>query len=45
MGPELVAELVPAVIAWNRSPAYGLAADVIDDLRVEIVVDGQTLRT
>jgi spermidine synthase len=33
----VVAELVPAVIAWNRDPAYGLAADVIDDPRVEIV--------
>jgi spermidine synthase len=34
----VVAELVPAVIAWNRNPAYRLAADVIDDPRVEIVV-------
>jgi len=33
----VVAELVPAVIAWNRNPAYRLAADVIDDPRVEIV--------
>jgi spermidine synthase len=33
----LVAELVPAVIAWNRNPAYRLAADVIDDPRLEIV--------
>lgn len=33
----IVAELVPAVIAWNRNPAYGLAADVIDDPRVEVV--------
>jgi spermidine synthase len=32
----VVAELVPAVIAWNRTPAYGLAADVIDDPRVEV---------
>jgi spermidine synthase len=32
----VVAELVPAVIAWNRDPAYGLAADVLDDPRVEI---------
>ena len=30
----VVAELVPAVIAWNRNPAYALAADVIDDPRV-----------
>ena len=34
----VVAELVPAVIAWNRNPAYRLAADVIDDPRVELVV-------
>jgi len=34
----VVAELVPAVIAWNRNPDYRLAADVIDDPRVEIVV-------
>jgi spermidine synthase len=34
----VVAELVPAVVAWNRNPAYGLAADVIDDPRVEVVV-------
>jgi spermidine synthase len=34
----VVAELVPAVIAWNRNPEYRLAADVIDDPRVEIVV-------
>jgi spermidine synthase len=33
---SVVAELVPAVIAWNRDPAYGLAADVLDDPRVEI---------
>ncbi len=33
----VVAELVPAVIAWNRNPAFRLAADVIDDPRVEIV--------
>lgn len=34
----VVAELVPAVIGWNRTPAYGLAIDVIDDPRVEVVV-------
>lgn len=33
----VVAELIPAVIAWNRDPTFGLAADVIDDPRVEIV--------
>ena len=32
----VVAELVPAVIAWNRNPAFGLAADVIGDPRVEV---------
>ncbi len=35
----VVAELVPAVIAWNRNPAYKLAADQMDDPRVEIVTD------
>ena len=35
----VVSELVPAVIAWNRNPAYELAADVIDDPRVELVTD------
>lgn len=34
----VVAELMPAVIAWNRNPAYALAADAIEDPRVEIVV-------
>ena len=34
----VVAELVPAVVAWNRTPDHGLGADVIDDPRVEIVV-------
>jgi spermidine synthase len=33
----VVAELMPAVIAWNRNPAYRLAADVIDDPRVDVV--------
>lgn len=33
----VVAELVPAVIAWNRHPEYRLAADVLDDPRVEIL--------
>ena len=35
----VVAELVPAVIAWNRNPAFGLAADLMDDPRVTIVCD------
>lgn len=33
----IVVELVPAVIAWNRDRAFGLAADVIDDPRVRIL--------
>jgi len=33
----VVVELMPAVIAWNRNPAYGLAADVLKDPRVEII--------
>ncbi len=33
----VVAELVPEVVAWNRDPAHGLAADALDDGRVEIV--------
>jgi spermidine synthase len=33
----LVAELVPAVIAWNRNPAYGLAHDALLDPRVELL--------
>lgn len=32
----VVAELVPAVIAWNRNPAHGLAADALADPRVDI---------
>lgn len=34
----VVAELMPAVIAWNREPAYGLAGAALDDPRVEVVV-------
>jgi spermidine synthase len=40
VGPEatvVVAELLPAVIAWNRNPAYRLAADALGDPRVEVV--------
>jgi spermidine synthase len=33
----VVSELVPAVTAWNRNPAYGLAHDALDDPRVELV--------
>jgi spermidine synthase len=32
----VVAEIVQAVIDWNRDPAYELAADALDDPRVEI---------
>ena len=32
----VVAELVPAVIHWNREPAYGLAADALADPRVTV---------
>jgi spermidine synthase len=40
LGPEaavVVAELVPAVIEWNRMPEKGLAADALADPRVEVV--------
>jgi spermidine synthase len=33
----VVAELVPAVVRWNREPAYGLAADSLADPRVDVV--------
>ena len=33
----VVAELVPAVIAWNSVPEYGLGGDAMGDPRVEIV--------
>jgi spermidine synthase len=33
-----VAELVPAVIAWNKDPALGLGADALGDPRAEVVV-------
>jgi spermidine synthase len=32
----VVAELVAEVIAWNRTPEYGLAADALADPRVEL---------
>ncbi len=32
-----VAELLPAVVAWNRDPATGLAADCLADPRVTVV--------
>jgi len=34
----VVAEIVPAVVRWNQTPEYGLAADALGDARVEIVV-------
>jgi spermidine synthase len=33
----VTAEILGAVIAWNRNPAYGLAADAISDPRVTVV--------
>lgn len=41
LGPEarvVVAELVPAVVAWARGPLAHLFGDSLDDPRVEIVV-------
>lgn len=32
----VVAELVAGVIAWNRTPEYGLAAEALDDPRVAL---------
>jgi spermidine synthase len=32
----VVAELVPAVVAWNREPSYGLGADALADPRTEL---------
>lgn len=34
----IVAELVPAVVAWNRDPAYGLAGGLLDDPRVVVTI-------
>ncbi|MFM1997455.1 MAG: hypothetical protein RLZZ111_1842 [Planctomycetota bacterium] len=33
----VVVELMPAVVAWNHTPAYGLGADALADPRVELV--------
>jgi len=38
----VVAELMPAVIRWNREPTYGLGADAMADPRVEIVTGDVT---
>jgi spermidine synthase len=40
LGPDatvVVAELMPAVIAWNQNPAYGLGGDAMADPRVQII--------
>jgi spermidine synthase len=40
LGPDatvVVAELMPAVVAWNQNPEYGLGADAMADPRVEII--------
>jgi spermidine synthase len=34
----VMAELLEAVIAWNRNPKYGLAAGALSDLRVTVVL-------
>lgn len=34
----VVAELMPEVLAWNRNPAWPLAADVLSDPRVSVVL-------
>lgn len=34
----VVAEIVPEIVAWNRDPAYPLAADALADPRVELRV-------
>jgi spermidine synthase len=34
----VVAELIPEVVAWNRNPAYPLAAAALADPRTEVVV-------
>ena len=41
LGPDAavtVVELLPAVVEWNRNPAYGLAAEALEDPRVELVI-------
>jgi spermidine synthase len=34
----VVAELIPEVVAWNRNPAYPLAAAALADPRTEVVI-------
>lgn len=41
MGPDarvVVAEIMPAVVRWNQTAAYGLGGDALTDPRVDIVV-------
>jgi spermidine synthase len=41
VGPDakvVVAELLPAVVKWNKDPALGLAADTLADPRVELLI-------
>jgi len=41
LGPDasvVVVELMPAVVEWNRDPAYGLAGEALADPRVETIV-------
>jgi spermidine synthase len=38
----VVAELMPAVIRWNREPRYGLGGDAMADPRVEIIAGDVT---
>jgi spermidine synthase len=34
----LVAELIPEVVAWNRNPAYALAATALADPRTQVMI-------
>lgn len=41
LGPDaevVVAELMPAVVAWNKNPAYKLAADALKDKRTRLQI-------
>ncbi|MFM8890560.1 MAG: hypothetical protein ACKOTB_02860, partial [Planctomycetia bacterium] len=38
----VVAELMPAVIQWNREPRYGLGADALADPRTQVVTGDVT---
>jgi spermidine synthase len=39
----VVAELLPAVVAWNREPTWGLAHDALSDPRVHLI-EGDVLK-